>query len=351
MRNFLLVTSALALFSSSQCLAADWSFFNKRKEINVVGSSTVSTFMSAISEEFARSQNERGIKTSTPLVESTGSSNGFEMFCEGVGFDYPDAVDASRPIKESEEERCAKNGVDQIIEVKIGYDGIVFGSFAKNKKINLTKEHIFLALAEKVYDRKSGKLVPNFYETWNQIDPNLPKKKILVYGPPLTSGTREVFADMMLEEVCFHKKEFVENFPDYSSRKKQCHSLRKDGKFVESGENDNVIVERLKNDPDSFGIFGYNFLIDNQKTVRAASIDGFEPNLKTISNREYPLSRPLFVYVKKDHFDLIVGMRDFVKEIISEETIGKNGYLVNNGLVPLSAKELEKVRSDVLSKL
>jgi phosphate transport system substrate-binding protein len=351
MKKILLISAILALSSEAGAFASDWSFFNKRKEISVVGSSTVSTFISAISEEFSRSQNEKGIKTVTPLVESTGSSNGFEMFCAGVGLDYPDVVDASRPIKESEEERCERNGVDQIIEIKIGYDGIVFGSLAKNKKINLTKEHIFLALAEKVYDRKSGKLVPNFYETWNQIDPNLPKKKILVFGPPLTSGTREVFADMMLEEVCFHKKEFVENYPDYSSRKKQCHSLRKDGKFIESGENDNVIVERLKNDPDSFGIFGYNFLVDNQKTVRAASIDGFEPNLKTISSREYPLSRPLFVYVKRDHLDLIPGIRDFVKEIISVETIGKNGYLINNGLVPLSSDEFEKVRSDVLSKL
>lgn len=340
----------LALFASNS-FAFDFPFSSKRKEIHVVGSSTVSPFMAAISEEFARVQNLNGVKTPTPLVESTGSTTGFNAFCQGVGYNYPDFADASRPMRQSEKELCKKNGINDAVSIKIGYDGIVFGNFSKAKTIKLTKEQIFLALAEKVYDRKADKLVNNFYETWNQIDPSLPKKKILVYGPPLTSGTREVFADMMLEEVCFHKKEFVENYPDYTTRKEQCRAFRKDGKFIESGENDRLIIDNLKNNPDSFGIFGFNFLIENQKTIRAVSIDGVLPNIATISSREYPLSRPLFVYFKKEHLNLLPEMRNFIKEIVNEETIGSKGYLVNNGLVPLSEVEFKEVRKNILSEL
>ena len=191
----------------------------------------------------------------------------------------------------------------------------------------------------------------NFYETWNQIDPTLPKIKILVYGPPLTSGTREVFADIILEEVCFRKKEFVENYPDYESRKKQCRAFRKDGKFIESGENDRVIIENLKSDPDAFGIFGFNFLIENQKTIQAVAIAGTLPSYKNIASRQYKFSRPLFVYFKKEHLNLVVPMRDFVREIISEETLGRKGYLLNSGLVPLSDEELLDIRQEILPQL
>lgn len=356
LKVFLFLVSISFLVESANAFASDfrWDFrwpFSSKRPIHIVGSSTVSPFMAAVSEEFARVQNLKGIQTKTPMVESTGSTSGFREFCQGVGLDYPDFVDGSRPMKESEREFCKQNGVNEIIEIKIGYDGIVLGNLSKNKKIKLTKEQIFLALAEKVYDRKSGKLVPNFYQTWNQIDASLPKKKILIYGPPLTSGTREVFADIMLEEVCFYKKEFVENYPDYTSRKEQCHAFRKDGKFVESGENDRLIIESLTRDPDSFGIFGFNFLVENKQTIQAIEIDQILPTHRTIISREYALSRPLFVYFKKEHLKLMPQMADLIREIISEETIGANGYLINGGLVPLSEDELLDVRKIILSKL
>ncbi|MBU6140535.1 MAG: substrate-binding domain-containing protein [Proteobacteria bacterium] len=339
-----LSTTFLFLLATQNCSAKD-------RPLHIVGSSTISPFMAAVSEEFSRSQDLKNLRTKTPLVESTGSSNGFKTFCSADNLDSPDFIDASRPIKEEEEENCSNNGVKQLVEIKIGYDGIVVGNFIKNKKIKLTKEQIFLALAEKVYDKKSKKLVNNFYQTWDQIDASLPKRKILVYGPPLTSGTREVFADLMLEEVCFRKKEFVENYPDYLSRKKQCHSFRKDGKFIESGENDQAIIDKIKNDPDAFGIFGFNFLIENKQTIQAVEIDGVTPSYENIASKRYKLSRPLFVYFKKDNLNSRPQMRDFILEIISEETIGKKGYLVNNGLVPLSDAELHDVRQGILSQL
>jgi len=348
-KKFFLI-SLSTLFLIENAGAFEWPFLSKRP-IHVVGSSTVSPFMAAVSEEFSRAQNLKGIQVKTPMVESTGSTSGFREFCQGVGLDYPDFVDASRPMKESEREFCKQNGVGEIVEIKIGYDGIVLGNLNKNKKVKLTKEQIFLALAEKVYDRKSDKLVPNFYQTWNQIDPTLPKKKILIYGPPLTSGTREVFADIMLEEVCFYKKEFVENYPDYTSRKEQCQAFRKDGKFIESGENDHLLIESLKKDPDAFGIFGFNFLIENKQTIQAVEIDRIAPTHKTISSREYALSRPLFVYFKRENLKLIPEMADFVREIIDEETIGANGYLINNGLVPSSKSDLLDLRKNIQSKL
>ena len=345
-------TVFLVFLATQNSSAFEWS---KERPIHIVGSSTISPFLTAVSEEFARVQDLKNLKTPTPFVESTGTTNGFRIFCAGTGLDFPDFINASRPIKEEEEENCSHNGVKNLVEIKIGYDGIVFGNFIKNKKIQLTQEQIFLALAEKVpeniRDKKSKKLVKNFYETWNQIDPTLPKRKILIYGPPLTSGTREVFSDIVLEEVCFRKKEFVENYPDYESRKKQCSAFRKDGKFVESGENDHVIIENLKSHPDAFGIFGFNFLIENQKTIQAVAIAGTLPSYKNIASRQYKLSRPLFVYFNKEHLNLISPMRDFVREIISDETIGDKGYLVNSGLVPLSDAELGEVRESILPQL
>lgn len=330
--------------------AFDW-LSSEKRAIHIVGSSTISPFMSSISEEFARVQNLDGVEIPTPIVESIGSTNGFNTFCEGVGLEYPDFVDSSRPIKEREREACKQNGIEQIVEIKIGYDGIVLGNLRQNQKLKLTKEHIFLALAERVYDRKKGKLVPNFYQTWNQIDASLPKKKILIYGPPLTSGTREVFVDMMLEEVCFYKKEFIENYPDYSARKEQCRAFRKDGRFIEAGENDQLLIESLKQNKDSFGIFGFNFLIENQNTIQATMIDGVLPTHDTIASRDYILSRPLFVYFKKDHLKLMPKMKDFIREIINEETIGRRGYLINSGLVPLSRKDFMLVKESTLKEL
>ncbi len=353
-RKFLGATLILAFLPLNSSFAISWNFSlpKQRPYIHIVGSSTISPFATAISEEFSRSQNLKNISTVTPIVESTGTSNGFKMFCSGTGSKYPDFINASRPIRDSEMETCSHNNVKQIVEIKIGYDGIVFGNLAGNKKIKLSREDLFLALADKVSEKRNKqKLVENFYENWNEINPKLPKKKIIVFGPPRSSGTRDVFADIVLEESCLGKKEFLDEFPEFLERKKQCHSLREDEKFIESGENDRVIIEHLKTNSDAFGIFGFNFLVENQHLIQAAEIDGVTPNFSTISSKKYSLSRPLFIYFKKENLNSTPSMREFIQEIISSETIGSKGYLVRSGLISMSDAELEEVRKSILSQL
>ena len=323
----------------------------KRSHLYIVGSSTISPFMTSISEEFSRSQNLSNITTKTPHVESAGTRNGFISFCEGFGYQYPDFVSASRPIESNEIISCGKNGVSEAVEIKIGYDGIVIGNFKGSKKIKLTKEQIFLALAEKVLDKNTQKLINNPYQKWSEIDASLPATDILVYGPPLSSGTRDIFADLLMEEVCLKKQEFITAYTNYDLRKNQCSRIRNDGRFVESGENDNLIVQNLKNNPEAFGILGFNFLVVNSNLIQAVKINNVEPTFETISSKKYSLSRPLFVYFKKDHLKLMPQMKDFIKEIVSPETIGKKGYLLHVGLVALSDSELKEVRKNTLSKL
>ena len=344
-KTFLLITFLFTSQNSFACKS------HKRSYIYLVGSSTVSPLMAAVSEEFSRVQNVNKTPIQTPLVESSGTRNGFKFFCSGVGKKYPDFVNASRPIEESEIENCKKNGVKKILEIKIGYDGIVFGNFVKTNKIQLTKEQIFLALAEKIFDEKTKKLISNPYKTWNQIDAKLPKTEIIIYGPPLTSGTRDVFVDMVMEDACLHKKEFVESLPDEHERKIQCHKLRGDGNFIESGENDNLIVQNLKTNPNAFGILGYDFLAANKKIIKAVPVNGVYPTPKSIAAKKYPLSRPLFIYFKKEHLDLVPKTREFIREIINSETIGNKGYLINSGLVAMSDAELEEIQKNILSQI
>lgn len=348
--KFLALILALTLINQNS-FASEKKINGKRNYIYIVGSSTISPLMSSVAEEFSRTQNLQGNNIETPLVESSGTTHGFRDFCAGVGYKYPDISGASRPIEKEELELCAKNGVKEIAEVKIGYDGIVFGNLVKNKKYNLTKEQIFLALAEKVVDKKTGKIIANPYKTWNEIALNLPQEEILVYGPPLTSGTREIFVNLVMEDYCFHQKEFVEAYPSWLDRKKQCHSIRNDGKYIESGENDNLIIENLRTHTNAFGIFGFNFLIANKNEIQAALINGVEPSFKTISSKKYQLSRPLFVYFKKEHLAIMPKMRDFIKEIVNEETIGHRGYLIHNGLVPLTKKEFEIIKKETSLQL
>ncbi len=350
-RKFLTIILVILPLNSSFAIGWNFSPNKQRPYIHLVGSSTISPFLTAVSEEFSRSQNLKNISTVTPIVESSGTSNGFKMFCGGTGSKYPDFVNASRPIRDSEMESCSHNGVKQIVEIKIGYDGIVFGNLSGGKKIKLSREDLFLALADKISDKKNKKLVKNFYDSWNEIDPKLPKTKIIVFGPPSSSGTRDVFADIVLEESCLGKKEFLDEFPEFVARKKQCHTLRDDEKFIESGENDRVIIEHLKANPDSFGIFGFNFLVENQNLIQAAEIDGVSPNFSTISSKKYSLSRPLFIYFKRENLNSTPQMREFIQEIINHETIGSKGYLVRSGLIPMDDAELDEVRKNILSQL
>ncbi|OFW81324.1 MAG: phosphate ABC transporter substrate-binding protein [Alphaproteobacteria bacterium RIFCSPLOWO2_01_FULL_40_26] len=315
-----------------------------RSHIHIVGSSTVYPFTAVIAETFGRDTEFK-----TPIVESTGTGGGFKLFCSGVGYNFPDFSNASRPIQKSEIKKCAENGVKDISEIKIGYDGIVLANSTSGIKYKLTKKQVFLALADKVPD--SDKLITNPYKKWSDIDSSLPKINIAIYGPPTTSGTRDAFVELVMEDVCDSMPEFISVFPDTKIRKKKCQIIRSDGAFIEAGENDNLIVQKLKNDPDAMGIFGFSFLEENHDFIQPVEINKIMPSFDSIVSGTYSVSRPLFIYFKKEHLGLIRGMREFVHEIVSRNTIGNDGYLLQKGLIPLTDLELKKVRDETAGKL
>lgn len=351
----LLILSAFTLSFQANCHAFDFGFSKqKRDHIYIVGSSTISPLMAAVSEEFSRQKALAGKPIKTPLVESSGTVAGFKLFCAGVAMQYPDFANASRMISEDEKNTCYKNGVNKILEIKIGYDGIVIATSKTNKKaqsFNLSKEQIFKALAEKIYDQKSASLIKNPYKYWSEIDKKLPHQEIIFFGPPSSSGTRDVFVDMIMEEYCMHQKEVANLFANHDQLKQQCHKIRDDGVFISSGENDDNIMRALTHNPQAFGIFGFNYLVANSNKIQPIKIANVTPNQATISSKEYSLSRPLFVYFKGENLNLFPEMRDFINELISHETIGKNGYLFHSGLVPLSDGELAQLHKIVLSQI
>lgn len=308
-----------------------------RQQISVVGSSTVFPFASAVAEHLGQSG-----KLKTPTVESTGTGGGFKVFCAGIGPNYPDVANASRKIKPGELKNCQSNGAGELVEVKIGFDGIVMAQSKKEKPISLTRKQIYLALAKQVPPedcQDCGKLIDNPYKTWNQIDSSLPNTPIEVLGPPPSSGTRDAFAELALEAGCTEfdwlKDWKKKNEEEY---KRMCQTIREDGAYVEAGENDNLIVQKLSVKPGAFGVFGYSFLESNRDRVTAASIEKVAPTADTIADGVYPISRPLYFYVKKAHIGQIPGLQDYVDEFTSEKTFGDEGYLVDKGLVPLPAR-------------
>ena len=300
-----------------------------RDQITVVGSSTVYPFTTTVAEQFGRTG-----KFKTPKVEATGTGGGIKMFCAGIGPKHPDAVNASRAMKKSEVADCAKNNVTDILEVKIGFDGIIIAANKSGPLSSLTKKQVYLALAKTV-PNKSGQMIPNPYKTWNQIDPKLPVVKIEVLGPPPTSGTRDSFLELFMEKGCD-----LEN-------KKQCHAIREDGAFIEAGENDNLIAQKLASNKNALGIFGYSFLEENGDRVKGIRINGVAPSFESIASGDYAAARPLYVYVKKQHIKTIPGIREFVNEYVSDKAIGEDGYLSDRGLVALEKTELSKVRNSV----
>lgn len=316
----------------------------KRNYIQIVGSSTVYPFMAVIAETFGRET-----KFKTPIIESTGTGGGFKLFCSGVGYEFPDFVNASRVVKKSELEKCAQNNIT-LGEIKIGYDGIVLANSVSGVKYNLSTEHIFLALAEKIPNSK-GELVNNFYKKWREIDKNLPDIAIKIYGPPSTSGTRDAFVELVMISVCDKNLTMVNKYPDKDLRHKKCQIIRSDGVFVEAGENDNLIVQKLKNDHDALGIFGYSFLQENKNVIQSAQINNVLPNLSNIIAGRYKISRPLYIYYKKSHLNLIMGMREFIAEIVNKNTLGTNGYLLQTGLIPLSDQEIAKMEGELRKNL
>lgn len=300
-----------------------------RDQINIVGSSTVFPFSTTVAERFGKSTAFK-----TPVVESTGSGGGMKLFCAGVGESTPDITNASRRIKSSEAEKCAANGITPI-EAKIGFDGIVLANSRKSGRMEVTRQQIFLALAKDV-PNSAGELMPNPYSMWSEIDSSLPAVKIEVLGPPPTSGTRDAFAELALEGGC-KKFDFIKAMKktDKSAYKAVCHTVREDGAYIEAGENDNLIVQKLQTNPSAFGVFGYSFLEQNSDTMQGSIIGGIEPEFEEIASGNYPIARSLFFYVKKEHIGVIPGIAEFMKEFTREDTWGEDGYLVDKGLIPL----------------
>lgn len=309
-----------------------------RDQIRIVGSSTVFPFTTAVAEKFGA---KSGLKT--PVVESTGTGGGMKLFCAGVGEQHPDFTNASRRMKKSEFDECVKNGVTEITEIPIGYDGIAVAHSKSAPDVSLTLAQLWLALAKEV--PVNGQLVANPYKTWNEIDPALPATRIEVLGPPPTSGTRDSFVELGLDVGC---KEFEEVKALEAARHKEvCQTIREDGAFVEAGENDNLIVQKLRANPDAFGVFGFSFLDQNTDSLKDVKLNGVEASIETIQSGEYPLSRSMFVYAKNAHVGVIPGMREFIAEYTSEAAFGDDGYLVDKGLVPLPAEQRKTVVSEV----
>lgn len=338
-------TARLALASAAVAvaLAGHAVAQSARDYIYIVGSSTVYPFATVVAERFGRSTDFR-----TPKVESTGSGGGLKLFCDGVGVDYPDIANSSRAIKQSEVDACRANGVDEIIEVKIGYDGIVVASAIAAEPASLSRLDLFLALAKQVPGPEEGSLVANPYRTWQDVNPALPATRIEVLGPPPTSGTRDAFVELGMEGGCAEIPWIAAlHDSDRDRFRAICHTVREDGAFVEAGENDNLIVQKLEANPQAFGIFGFSFLDQNTEKVRGAAIDGVEPTFEAIADGDYPISRPLYFYAKKAHVDVIPGLRNYLREFTSERAWGEDGYLSERGLIPMPDDERRAVAKDV----
>jgi phosphate transport system substrate-binding protein len=309
--------------------------FAGRDQIKIVGSSTVFPFATTVAERFGKNTEFK-----TPVVESTGSGGGLKLFCAGIGDGYPDITNASRRIKSSEVEKCAANGISDIVEAKFGYDGIVLANSKDAAQFEVTLADLYLALAKDVPTDVDGKTQPNPYTTWDQVDAALPAVKIEVMGPPPTSGTRDAFVELAMEGGC-------KTFPWVKALKKEdkraykslCHTMREDGAFIEAGENDNLIVQKLVANPNAFGVFGYSYLEENSDKVQGSIINGVEPEFDAIAEGKYPISRSLYFYVKKDHVGIIPGITEFLAEFTSEDAWGSDGYLADKGLIPMTDAE------------
>lgn len=325
---------------ASCTLALNISLAEARDYIAMVGSSTVYPFATVVAEQFGKTT-----RFKTPKIESTGSGGGLKLFCSGVGVEHPDITNASRRIKASEVALCAKNGVTDIVEVKVGYDGIVFAIAKSGPDVDFSRKDIFLALAKSVPVGSSETLAENGVKTWAEVNAALPAKKIEVLGPPPTSGTRDAFAELALEGGCAQIG-FIKSMKkaDKGKFKEVCHSIREDGAYTETGENDNLIVQKLEANPNAFGILGFSFLDQNSDKIKGAMIDGKEPTFENIANGDYPVSRPLYIYVKKAHIGTIPGIAEFLAEFTSDNAWGEDGYLTDKGLIPMPEEERAEFR-------
>ena len=321
-------TAALLILSTAAAHARD--------QIRIVGSSTVFPYTQAVAEEFA---NQGGV---SPVVESTGTGGGFQIFCGGIGVDHPDITGASRAMRTSEWDLCAQNGVTDITEILVGYDGLTIANSRQGPDLKLTEAQIFLALAAQV--PVNGEWADNPYKKWSDIDPSLPDADILAYGPPPTSGTRDAFVELAMHDGCKELPFVKEGGFDGDWVNDNCSRMRQDGPFVEAGENDNLIVQRLEADANAIGIFGYSFLYENQDKLKGAEINGVAPTPETIADFSYGVARPIFVYTKNAHRGVIPNFNEFIEEYTSTASMGAGGYLQERGLTVLPAAKLKEVQ-------
>ncbi len=336
MLNAKLTASTLALLAASATVAV------ARDEIRIVGSSTVFPYTQAVAEQFS---NNTG--SPSPIVESTGTGGGMQIFCSGIGEQHPDITGASRAMKASEYELCQTNGVTDVSEALIGFDGLSMAvSRANEADWNLTLGEIYLALAAQV--PVEGEWVDNPYTTWNEINPDLPEVEILAYGPPPTSGTRDAWVELAMWAGCEELSYVRDGGFDGDWVEENCSRMRTDGPFVEAGENDNLIVQRLAADPNAFGIFGYSFLFENLDRLKGVKIESVEPTTDTIADKSYPVSRPLYFYVKNAHRGVIPNLNEFIEEYMSDDALEAGGYLSERGLVSLAEDRLIELQDAVL---
>jgi phosphate transport system substrate-binding protein len=320
----LFLSSAIALVSAS-------AHAQSRDHISIAGSSTVFPFSSAVAEAFGKAGHFK-----TPIVESTGTGGGFKVFCSGVGPTTTDVNDASRPITDSEKETCAKNGVTAIDEVRVGYDGIILAGIASAKSFDVSLEQLWLATAKLV--PVAGKWVANPYKRWSDINPKLPNKTILLYGPAPNHGTRDAFVELVMDPSCQHVPEYAALAKD--EQKKTCQTVREDGAWIDVSEDYALIMGKLAGDANAMAVFTFSYLDQNRNKIKASTVNGVAASLETISSGKYPISRPLFIYVKRAHVGLIPGLAEFAQEYVSARAAGKDGYLADKGLIPMPAKEL-----------
>ncbi len=342
-RKFLVASLVASIVCS---LSAGVLAQSARDSIDIVGSSTVYPFTTTVAERFGQAG-----KFKTPKVESTGTGGGIKLFCNGVGPQFPDIANASRRIRPAELQACAQNGVKEVVEVKVGYDGIVIAENKTGKSLNLTRKDVYLALARNIPDPANpGQMIANPYTTWKDVNKSLPATRIEVLGPPPTSGTRDSFAELYMEAGCrtYAWLDALRS-QDEPSFKRKCATMREDGGYVEAGENDNLIVQKLAANPNAVGIFGYSFLEENLDKLKGAVVDGVSPTFETVSSGKYPASRPLFIYVKKAHIGVIPGINEFIAEYTSETALGEDGYLAEKGLIPPAQAEIAKIRADARS--
>lgn len=311
-----------------------------RDYVTLVGSSTVFPFASTVAEHFGKSN----AKFKTPKVESTGTGGGFKLFCGGVGVQYPDIANASRRVKASELEACAANGVKDVVEVKIGYDGITIATKKGAPAYKLSRKDLYLAVAKLVPDPKDpNTLIANPYKNWHQINAALPNTSIQVFGPAPNHGTRDAFAELVMQNGC-EQYPWLKSLKEVDEKRylRVCTQVREDGVWTDVSEDYALVMGKLAGNPNALAVFTFSYLDQNKDKIRASKVEGVAASLDSIASGQYPVSRPLFIYVKHAHLGVIPGLGEFVNEFVGTRAAGEDGYLSRKGLIPMPAKELKE---------